>query len=154
MRAACWPPAIAPPSFSDLLSGARVIGRCLAVGPLCPRVPFETFACLHALLFSPPPKDCEVTALGRPAEPPLMEVALVSLWHAKTQETSRVAWMGLTFARMESLAGAPGVHYGGASVQGRWVLCLGAFDGAGEAETRGGIQTFTAPQLESKHVNS
>lgn len=30
--------------------------------------------------------DCEVTALGRPCEPPLMEAAAVSLWHAASQD--------------------------------------------------------------------
>jgi len=39
-------------------------------------------------------KDFEVTALGRCAEPPLMEAALVSLWHGGTQECLASATVG------------------------------------------------------------
>lgn len=41
-------------------------------------------------------EDFEVTALGRPAEPPLMEPALVSLWHAESQELLASALVGPT----------------------------------------------------------
>ncbi|CAK9015928.1 unnamed protein product [Durusdinium trenchii] len=38
--------------------------------------------------------DCELTALGRPAEPPLAEPAMVSLWHAGSQELLASAMVG------------------------------------------------------------
>eukprot|EP00438_Fugacium_kawagutii_P035127 Skav218767 [mRNA] locus=scaffold1372:258306:265296:- [translate_table: standard] len=41
-------------------------------------------------------QDLEVTALGRPAEPPLMEPALVSLWDAESQELLASALVGPT----------------------------------------------------------
>lgn len=43
---------------------------------------------------SPAPEDCELTALGRPAEPPLAEPAMVSLWHAGSQELLASAMVG------------------------------------------------------------